>query len=146
MQYLIFKPIKGFKSFSKIFQAGKKFYDNDAVLSVCFRPCTVFEDLVKNDESDAQKLYYGVTISKKKAKKAVVRNRIKRLLRVSIIKTVSDYTGEDTICPFEYVIVSWKKAPSHPKLIHLNDVQPVVKRILRKANDYYLSNLQEDKL
>ena len=76
----------------------------------------------------------GVTISKRIAKKAVVRNRIKRLLRESIRKSVKEILLEtNNTIVFKTIIISWRKAPQRPKEISLDDVYPAVKKIIQMA-------------
>ncbi|MGA2297541.1 MAG: ribonuclease P protein component [FCB group bacterium] len=121
------KPIKGKKIFSQVYQSGKRFYEKDASAIACFRgklPESVSNDLIT---------YYAVVIGKRTEKKAVVRNRIKRLLRESIKLSFKEFEDYNKI--FEYLIVGWKTSPGHPGLIHLKDVEPVVRKLLNKANN-----------
>ncbi len=110
--------LKGHDSFKRVFDKGKKVYRNDAML-VYNRKISI-GDIV----------YYGVSIGKKNAKKAVIRNRIRRLIRESIrmyIKEVGD------ILQFEHFVIIWRKAPKMQSLVSLNDIKPIVFEMLNEA-------------
>lgn len=114
----ILLSLKGYDSFKEVFNTGKKVYRNEAML-------------VYNKKTSADlKVYFGVSISKRNAKKAVVRNRIKRLIRVSII----DYHKEvESNLPYDNFVIIWRKAPQMQSLINLNDVKPIVFEMLNES-------------
>lgn len=130
------KPIKGFNSFSLVFKTGKKFYDKELMAVFVQVPSESDDALFKNC-SDESTFYYGVTAGKKFIKKAVVRNRIKRLLRVSIRKIFFERYIMLENPPFKYAVFSWRHAQTHPALISLNDVLPSVENIFNSADSYY---------
>lgn len=138
MDEINLKVIKGYGSFAKVFDHGRKFYLGKALLAACFRPCREISGKsgIPNDEANI--VHYGVSIRRKAARRAVMRNRIKRLLRESIRRNIGDFILDNGNCPFEYLIVIWNDIPEHPGLIKLEDVEPVVKTGLQKAFDYYL--------
>lgn len=119
------RPLKGHDCFGKAFRAGKKFSGKDAMLTVVFR----------DENSESGVVFTGVTIRKKVARRAVMRNRIKRLLRESLRKIFLEY-GEENF-PFDTVIAVWNSAPKHPKKISLGDVYPVIRELSEQANTYF---------
>ncbi|MCX6147155.1 MAG: ribonuclease P protein component [Candidatus Kapabacteria bacterium] len=110
--------LKGHDSFKKVFEKGKKIYRDEAML--------VFNKKVTTENT----IYYGVSIGKRNAKKAVIRNRVKRLIRESI----NCYTKElENNLPFENFVFIWRKAPKMQSLIDLNDVKPIVYNMFNEA-------------
>jgi ribonuclease P protein component len=70
------RSIKGYGSFDDIFKIGKKIRIDDAFAVVVYNHNSGgFANVEKHT------IFYGVTIGKRIAKKAVIRNRIKRLIR-----------------------------------------------------------------
>jgi len=80
---------------------------------------------------------YGVSIAKKIAKKAVIRNRVKRLMREALRAEFKDYVNNNSFCPFKTIILIWRKAPKMASQIFLNDVVGELKQILEDAKKYY---------
>jgi ribonuclease P protein component len=132
------QTIKKANAFKEIFLKGKKFSNENATAVIGYRDKD-FQDY-KSSEPKEIIINYAVTISKKNAKKAVVRNRIKRLLRVSLYKILIKNEPEDF--PFESIIIIWKTAPGHPALIKLENVQPAVFSLLKRAMDYYTNRMK----
>lgn len=123
---MILKPIKGYKGFSKVYERGKRFHTKNATAVVCFRD--------SNDSSGI--IYYGVTASKKRSKSAVIRNRIKRLLRESLRHSLGLFVYDEFI-PFEYIILTWRKAPARAWQLSLGEVMPEVRELLSKSENYF---------
>ncbi len=133
------KPLKGYNAFAKVFKAGAKVYSKNAASVICFRgQC---EDLkIKKSEPlfDNNVIFYGVSVSRKRAKKAVVRNRIKRLLRESLRQTIENYIENTADPQIKIIIITWTgKTPQRPTLIRLDDVKPAVEEILKKSDKLY---------
>ncbi|TAL68172.1 MAG: ribonuclease P protein component [Bacteroidetes bacterium] len=122
------QPVKGKKTFDRIFASAKRFYNDEVWAVICFRKA----------DNENPVINYAVVARKKVAKKAVIRNRIKRLLRESLRKIFLESEDEKFKNSFEYIVVGWNSAPEHPMLIKLKDVKPKVKSILEKA---YKQNL-----
>jgi len=127
MSKVILKTIKGKKKFDELFKVGRSFREKDGYAVVKFRD--------KQEEQNRICTYYAVSAGRKVAKKAVVRNRIKRLLRESIRRTAKE-KAESFAC-IEQIFLGWKKAPRHPKLIHLKEVAPIVDKLIDKAVETY---------
>lgn len=135
-QLIKIKSIKGYNSFSELYGLGKKFYEGDIAALICFRPCSEYS----RREESTNCIYAGYTIGKKRAKKAVVRNRVKRLLRVSLRNSTDLLTNENGEAPIEFIILNLMKAPRHPGLIRLEDIEPSVRKILSRAMNYIEKN------
>jgi len=117
------QPVKGKKTFDRIFKTGQRFYHDEASAVICF----------SRESKEIPLINYAVLVRKKVAKKAVVRNRIKRLMRESLKHIFFESADIKFINSFEYIVIGWNSAPKHPMLIHLNDVLPKVKTLLDKA-------------
>ena len=121
------KPLKGKLKVENLLKNGRRFHLREATAIIIF----------KQSPSQFELINFLVTISKKIAKKAVIRNRVKRLLRESLRQIDKD--GISLNC-MEQIFLIWKIAPTHPKLIKLNDVLPVVHKLIRKINYFYNKN------
>ncbi|MCX7880692.1 MAG: ribonuclease P protein component [Ignavibacteria bacterium] len=76
---------------------------------------------------------FAVQVPKKTSKKAVVRNRIKRLLRESLRKVAKEMLPERFFL-IESIFLLWRStAPSKPYQIHLQDVLPNVSSLCENA-------------
>lgn len=127
MQYK-FEPIKRKKLFDFLFANGKRF-------SLGSLRAVIYPLHWKEQPSKAT-INYAVYVPKKNARKAVVRNRIKRLLRVALRKVATEDLPE-RFWVIQYIWLGWLTAPSRPCEISLWDVYPSVKNILSKAVDYF---------
>lgn len=115
-------PLKGHNAFRNVMDEGVKMKTKDAL--GCF--------LFTNQKTSEHIIKFGVTVSKRNAKKAVVRNRIRRLLRESLIR-ISKQSPE-MLSNIDKFVIIWKTAPSHPGMIKLKDIEPTVKLLFEKAN------------
>ncbi|MFW6276192.1 MAG: ribonuclease P protein component [Bacteroidota bacterium] len=123
-------PLKGYKAFNNAFSRGKKFHHDKAVAVV------IYDHSSAGSENTVK---FGVTVAKRRAKKAVTRNRIKKLLRESIKLKLA----ETDIRHIDTLIIAWKDAPKAPSRICLSDVSPVVDFLIDKAVTYYKKFLEE---
>jgi len=134
MPEILFKSLKSKIDFAEMYKSGKKFFASDAMAVVRFRDAV---DMDPGDDMSEKKvpqtLKYVVSVSKRNAKKAVVRNRIKRLLRESIKEYFNDDTHSEKAEAFDTLIINWRRAPKQPMKIHLDDVRPTVNYLIRKA-------------
>ena len=124
------KPIKGYNAFSDAFKVGIK-----------LKTKCLFSSIVLNTSTDDEQhtILLGVTISKKIVKKAVIRNRVKRLLRTSFRLLLNEFDAIE-LKAINNIILVWKFAPQHPKEITLDNVMPAVKNILEQAFNLYKKN------
>ncbi|MCO6466629.1 MAG: ribonuclease P protein component [Bradyrhizobiaceae bacterium] len=122
------QPLKGFGAFDAILQKGKRFTVGPIGLTVLVTPsapCTHLE--------------FGVAIGKKTARHAVVRSRVRRLLRVALRTTLRTYGDRLSELGITAIIVIWRKPVARPSSIRLADVQPHVQR----AFDQMLATLSQ---
>ena len=122
------KSIKGYNNFSDTFKIGLKIKIKNIFSSIVFNK--------NNVNAENHTIYYGVTISKKLIKRAIIRNKVKRLLRESIRLLLKEFEITDLIF-LDRVILSWQIVVNHPKEISLNDVMPSVKLIFERALNIY---------
>ncbi len=127
MSKVFLKTIKSKKKFDELFKVGRRFRINDGYAVVKFRD--------EQRERDRIYTYYAVSVGRKVVKKAVVRNRIKRLLRESLRLAAEEKT-ESFAC-IEEIFLGWKKAPKHPKLINLKNIAPTVEKLIDAAVESY---------
>lgn len=117
------KSIKGKTNFTSLLEKGRKFFDVKCTAFVLFEDSG---DILQ--PPDDRTIYLGVSVSKRTAKKAVTRNRIRRLLRESM--RIIAQKDPHLLTRISKITFFWKNAPSHPKLIGLDDVAPIIKKIL----------------
>ena len=130
------KPVKGFGVFSAVWQAGKKIKKYPVLTSVVYDLQSVeltpyrFEIM-----SEPNAIFVGVSISKRRAKKAVVRNRIKRLLREAARLTIKEMEDLEIGINFKVICISAMKAPQSPKEVSLKDLLPAVRKAMFAATE-----------
>ncbi len=128
--------LKGASSFAATMRTGKRFTHGNITAVVIFR--------LQANENKNEPVNVGVSIRKKTAKKATMRNRVKRLLRVSVREIFSEFEDLEYCsegCIFERMIVFCNSAPKIPSLINLNDILPDVRNVLTAAFEYYKQRL-----
>ncbi|NLO19400.1 MAG: ribonuclease P protein component [Ignavibacteria bacterium] len=140
MNKVLLKTIKGKKNFDSVFSNKKVFSSKKLIAIVNFKK---EEDSFSDRQNKEDKIIsYAVLASKKLSKKAVVRNRVKRLLRESIKKVLNESIDNPYI--FENIVLSWKeKLPHHPKLIKFTEVMLSLSEVLNKAYQYYITKEKE---
>ena len=145
------KSIKGFEAFSRIYQNARKFHAEnisiayikpEKVKKVNFNlEVPVIVDFVNFNTDNILKIdvYFGVTIAKKNCKKAVVRNRIKRLLREAVAQYFlqSESTNKDINTLYNkfhnaHFVLSARYKLTSPSQIHLKDIQPEVTYLINQ--------------
>lgn len=113
------KPLKGFNIFSDVFKIAQKKRSNSLLIAF------TISDTIQEE------LYLGVAAPKKLVKKAVCRNRIKRLLRESVRQLNKE--NSDLFMNVKQIILIWQVPLQSPKLLHLNEVKEEVKNLLSTA-------------
>jgi ribonuclease P protein component len=132
------ETIKGKKQFSNVFESGQRFFDNNSMAVVCFAS----HSIETASEHSVRSIFYSVSVPKRNAKKAVVRNRIKRLLRESLRQYFQTESAEET-CPISHISLVWRNAPGHPALIGLSQVKAEVFSLMAKAMSFYSKNFDK---
>ncbi len=128
-------PLKGFNSFQTVFKFGSSFYSENVLLIICNKSCNIS---LKQLTNSSNIILYGISAPKRKFKKAVVRNRIKRLMRVSIRQSLEELSKFYDIAIFKVILIIWQ-GPSIKKQnqIYLNDIEPYIFKALK---DYLEKN------
>jgi ribonuclease P protein component len=130
----ILKPLKCEKIIKHTFKRGWRI--NKEMISAII----LFIDKKINLQDNAttpKEVHYLVKISKRTARKAVMRNRIKRLLRESLVISARSEEYEHLFYSIDNIILTWKIAPKHKGLIRLKDVEPEVVKVLLQASEYF---------
>ncbi|MBI3218948.1 MAG: ribonuclease P protein component [Bacteroidetes bacterium] len=128
--------LKGASTFSETIRLGKRFTHGIITVVIIFQPLS--------NDNKKEFVNVGVSIRKKTAKKATIRNRVKRLLRVSVRQVLTEFEDLGCFnqgCGFARIIVFCNSAPKIPSLINLEDVLPDVRNALSVALEYYKQRL-----
>ncbi len=112
------ETLKKRKAFERLFDEGTRIYGRKAyAVAICSQNCNNIEKI----------LTYAVLVQKKNSRKAVVRNRIKRLMRESIRHVV--LKAGNRAMP-SVIAFSWKeKGIEHPAMISFQDVYPEIESL-----------------
>jgi ribonuclease P protein component len=131
------RPLKGFEAFSAVFRRGIKFSAGKLSAFFVFVPLPRAEDTGSVLLPEEWTISCGVT-TKKGTRPAVLRNRIKRLLRESLRTTFADFprhsqpneVGIRVMRSIEMMpqtaIIVWHDIPKHPQRLRQADVQEAV--------------------
>ncbi len=120
------KPVKGYNAFAKIFSKGKRFRAGSLIAVAVFGNSNF---KAKKTDSDSF-FYFGVGSSKKVNRKAVCRNRIKRLLRICVKECINEIYIRDGIVPLKYGLFIYNGKIEKPGMINLNVIKPLVKSVI----------------
>ncbi len=128
------KSIKGFGVFSAVWQAGKKIKKYPVLASVVYDLEGVEINPYRLEiMSEPDMLFIGVSVSKRRAKKAVVRNRVKRLMRESARIVLKEMEEQDVGISYKAICFSSLKAPKKPKDMVLADILPAIRKTMFAA-------------
>jgi len=124
-------PLKGWQAFGETFEKGKKFRSRFILMSVIFS--STFENIrgfEEESENETNKMVtqFGVGISKRVAKSAFVRNRVRRLLRESLYSLAR----ENKLAGIDKIIVFCLIAPKYPMGLKMADVKEEISYLLGK--------------
>lgn len=130
------KPAKGHGVFYKIIKSGRKIVDPPVISSICFSDECDISDLSminqrQKDNHKTQIIFYAVSVGKKVSKRAVVRNRIKRLMRAALLDVFR--RNEIAAEKIEVIALSWVRKIEKPQMIKLADVLPHIEAVIIKA-------------
>ncbi|HYF02802.1 MAG TPA: ribonuclease P protein component [Patescibacteria group bacterium] len=137
MAKLRIAPLKGHEAFPKVFKKSKKFTGRDAVLFVEF-------SLLESESDILKTVSLGVGIRKKTARKAVMRNRVKRLLRTAMRNFLKNMAAGGNV-PFTAIIAIWQSAPEHPLQLRLEYVEQALWPLLEQARQYAITYFSQDR-
>lgn len=126
------KSLKGYNAFSKVITKGKKIKTNELTSYYIFNDDKL--NFIKSSSQDF--VYFGVTSSKKINKKAVLRNRIKRLLRVAARQIIMNNFEKYSV--IKYAVFIFNKKIPYINFINLSDIKPLVELSLNRAIEYKL--------
>jgi ribonuclease P protein component len=114
--------IKSKKTFADLFQTGKKV--SSELLHGIY--------LTKNTLTDLQ-FNYAVAVSKKISKKAVIRNRLKRLLRENIRGYLNKQ--ENYLLKLEYIVLIWRKPVKTRFDVSFEEVKKNIEKIFKDLEE-----------
>lgn len=127
-QILNYSPIKGFNSFKKAYSLSKKYRYDNFTIAICPRNVDL---LIKGKNPSPNKIYCGISIPKKIFKKAVVRNRIKRLIKETLRQYIKINQNNPNLQAILVILVIWNgPIIQNPRQIKLNDVQLLITNAL----------------
>lgn len=110
---------------------------NDAVAAALRSPLRLSSGplavTVTTAEAPTATLRYVVSSSKRVVRRAVIRNRIKRLLRESLRKVARIHGELYAQAGLSTIVAIWRTAPSANVRIRLADVEPHVLTVLQQA-------------
>lgn len=122
-------PLKGYGTFSRVFSHGKRFRASGLTAFVTFRPS---QPHTESPNADLE-LRVGVTC-RRGTKPAVMRNRIKRLLREGSRQVLLPRLQELQISE---VVLVWHDIPSRPQQLQLSRVCEALKQLTISIESYH---------
>ena len=131
------QSIKGTKDFKLIYNTGKRFRSDYVGAIIIFNnQLNNKKSINTNDTADNEyTLKYAVIVGKRNVSKAVMRNRLKRLLRESIRILSKEF--DSLMLRIDKIILSYNTALVHSRQIKLQEIMPAVEDILKQAFFYY---------
>lgn len=111
------RPLKGFGAFEDTLRSGRR---------LTFGPLSLTAVTLAESEVEPDTVFVGVTIAKRIAPRAVVRNRVKRLLRESVRRHIAQRGDQLQARRISHMIFNWRQAPSSAMKLHLADVEPYI--------------------
>lgn len=114
-------PLKGFNSFRNVYEISERSHFGSILLFIVQKPANI---LIKGQNPNPDKIYLGISVQKKLFKKAVVRNRIKRLVRESVRRVILEFSKNYTVEKIQFILVSYKgEKIEKPKMLKLADIE-----------------------
>lgn len=125
------RPLKGFGAFEEILRSGRRITSGPLSLTAELKPVAL---------DPGMPVLVGVTIAKRIAPRAVLRNRVKRLLRESARQHVSARTNELHERGIGRLIFIWRQAPASAMQLRLDEVEAhmieTLDKLLRQASSH----------
>lgn len=144
------RPLKGYRAFDAVFKNGSRFAYQGLTGFIVFQ--NVLETALRNSAHTEQDialirlaqayhhspdtLIVGVS-AKRHTRPAVMRNRLKRLLRAGIHKLIIQ--EQQSSMGIAAIVLICNIIPEKPSLLVLDDILPQLRRIIQNADKYYRS-------
>lgn len=149
LQNVRIQPLKGHNAFDLIFEHGARFAYRGVTGFLLFRHTVetsakqAVPELERFRRAASDTVFVGVS-SKRRTRPAVMRNRLKRLLRASVQAALwktraMPFYADDAAFPLVAVVLICNIIPEKPSLLHLADIQPLVERIFANADKHFRS-------
>lgn len=129
---IIMKPIKGKLLFDGIFRRSKKIANKTIAAYIVFDGK---QERKRRNSSKIKTLNYAIMVKKRYVKKAVTRNRIKRLCRVATREIFDEMPDEKLLSSIKYIVLTWGKTVDKTKDISLDEVKSALSEIMTNAKD-----------
>lgn len=126
------KPIKGKLLFDGIFRRSKKIANKTIAAYIVFDGK---QERKRRNSSKIKTLNYAIMVKKRYVKKAVIRNRIKRLCRVATREIFAEMPDEKLLSSIKYIVLTWGKIVDKTKDISLDEVKSALSEIMTNAKD-----------
>lgn len=126
------KPIKGKLLFDGIFRRSKKIANKTIAAYIVFDGK---QERKRRNSSKIKTLNYAIMVKKRYVKKAVTRNRIKRLCRVATREIFAEMPDEKLLSSIKYIVLTWGKTVDKTKDISLDEVKSALSEIMTNAKD-----------
>ncbi|MBU3678523.1 MAG: ribonuclease P protein component [Candidatus Kapabacteria bacterium] len=111
------RPLKGFGAFEETLRSGRR---------VTAGPLSLTAVTMAGSDEESASVMVGVTIAKRIAPRAVVRNRVKRLLREGVRRQVAERGDQLQARRISRLILNWRQAPTSVMRLHLADVETYI--------------------
>ena len=118
------RPLKGYGAFDAVLHRGRRFSSGPVGLTIETSP---------DAPQPLHTVHVGVTIGKRTARAAVVRTRVRRLLRESARIVLDEHRQEILDLHVTTLILIWRQNPVQPSRIGLANVLPHVEEAVKKA-------------
>ena len=146
MNNVCIAPLKGHGAFDVVFKHGARFAYRGVTGFILFRHIittpekSILPELARFTAIPDDTVLVGVA-AKRRTRPAVMRNRVKRLLRASVQAALWDsqsmrFYAEKAPFPIAAIVLICNIIPAKPSLLHLADVQPLVERIFQNAERF----------
>ncbi|MBI2794468.1 MAG: ribonuclease P protein component [Ignavibacteria bacterium] len=114
---MVIQPLKGVNAFRTAVKSGRQFSAGPARITVASTSLNGIGQIIR----------VAVIVGKRSCPKAVVRVRIRRLLRSAVRDVITKHQDRFRKSAIGTVVVAWRSAPASASLIHLCNVEPYVK-------------------
>lgn len=103
------------------FKSGRRFGSPEAAMIATHgKPTTDMVELL-------------IVVRKKVARKSVVRNRVRRLVREALRRQLGEMEKQNAPVPVQTIIILWNSAPSRPSMLRLESVSQILRPLIERA-------------